>query len=118
MNKATVVATTIMALALMSIDSDAQINRSPSSQLPLSEEQPAEKRQISKKKLPEPIKQALKSEVLAMWDISEVYKVTPASGKLTYEVYFKNEDNMRGIARFDEDGNTLTEATQELTSTN
>lgn len=117
MNKSTVVVTTIMALALISMDSNAQIEKSPSSQLPLLKEQPTEKQQISKKKLPESIKQALKSEALAMWDISEVYKVTPASGKLTYEVYFKNEENMRGIARFDEDGNTLTEAAQELTRT-
>ncbi|MCJ8167173.1 hypothetical protein MKJ04_20195 [Pontibacter sp. E15-1] len=73
------------------------------------QEAPA-KQHISKEELPKSIRKALKSDVLTVWEVSDVYRIADANdGKATYEVYFINAEHNRAIARYDEHGNSVTD---------
>lgn len=112
MKKATVLAIALTVLGLVSIEAKAQSGNSPSTQQPPAAEQVRQatgKQQISQEELPDGIKKALKSDVLTVWQVSEVYKVAAGAtgAKTTYEVYFINAEQKRAIARFDGEGNTV-----------
>lgn len=71
--------------------------------------QPAEEKlQIQQEELPEAVKEALKSDALKEWTVSEVYKLAPdaadAAAKPTYEVFFTNAEQKQAKAIFDEQG--------------
>ncbi|GAA4422681.1 hypothetical protein GCM10023188_00540 [Pontibacter saemangeumensis] len=109
MKKATVLAIALTVLGLVSVEAKAQSSNSPSTQQPPAAEQVRQatgKQQIPQEELPDGIKKALRSDVLTVWQVSEVYKV--ASGaEATYEVYFINAEQKRAIARFDGEGNSV-----------
>ena len=109
MKKASVLAIVFTVLGLLSIEAKAQSSYSPSTQQPSAEQaqQVTEKQQISEEELPEGIKKALQSEVLTVWQVSEVYKVASGAAEPVYEVYFINAEQNRAIARFDGEGNTV-----------
>lgn len=113
MKKAAVLAIIITVLGLFSVEAKAQSSNSPSTQQPVTAQaqQAAGKQQISEEELPDGIKEALKSDVLTAWEVSEVYKVAAGAGDAKagaiYEVYFTNAEQMRAIARFDGEGNTV-----------
>jgi len=114
MKRAAILAIAFTVLGLFSVEAKAQYSNSPSTQQPLLAVQAHEapvKQQISEEELPDGIKQALKSDALTPWEVSEVYRVAAgaenAVAKATYEVYFTNAEKKRAIARFDEEGNTV-----------
>ena len=110
MKKASVLAIAFTVLGLLSTEAKAQTSNSPSIQQPPAAgqaQQATEKQQISEEELPDGIKKALQSEVLTVWQVSEVYKVACGAAGPTYEVYFINAEQNRAIARFDGEGNTV-----------
>lgn len=119
MKKATVLAIAFTVLGLFSIEAKAQSSNSLSTQQPPAAEQVTGKQHISKEELPDGIKKALQSEVLNVWQVSEVYKVLSgaANAGTTYEVYFINAEQKRAVARYDGEGNTVG-AKNNITLTN
>lgn len=113
MKKGAVLAIVITVLGLSSVEAKAQSSNSPSTQQPVTAQaqQPTGKQQISEEELPDGIKEALKSDVLTPWEVSEVYRVAAGAENTKagamYEVYFTNAEQMRAIARFDREGNTV-----------
>lgn len=106
----------IAAFGIFSLEAKAQVGNSPSTQHPQSAEQGLQepgKQQITASELPVGVKQALKSDVLKEWQISEVYivasNVEDAGVDTTYEVYFTNAEQKRAIARFNEEGEPIAE---------
>jgi hypothetical protein len=112
MYKGTVLAVAIAAFGIFSTEAKAQSDNSPSTQHPQTPEQAQQesgKQQITAEELPDGVKQALQSDVLKEWQISEVYKVGAAAqdAEATYEVYFTNAEQKRAIARFNEEGKSV-----------
>lgn len=110
MKKTAVLAIVITVLGLSTVEAKAQSSNSPSTQQPVTAQaqQATGKQQISEEELPDGIKEALKSDVLTAWEVSEVYRVAAdAKAEAIYEVYFTNAEQMRAMARFDGEGNTV-----------
>ena len=104
----------IAAFGLFSLEAKAQSGNSSSTQHPQSAEQVLQepsKQQITAGELPDSVKQALKSDVLKEWQVSEVYivasNVQDTGAKATYEVYFTNAEQKRAIARFNAEGKPI-----------
>lgn len=121
MKKVTVLAAAIALLGVASIDANAQSTQQEQTQQTQTQQEqqsaPAQgaegqREKITEDQLPEPIKEALKSDTYKDWKVSEINKVTPAataegaegSGKIVYEVTFTNAEGQSGVARFDETG--------------
>lgn len=118
MKKATVFAIAFATIGVFSLEANAQSTEAPTTQQPQATEQTQQetgKQSITAEELPDGVKQALKSDALKEWQVSEVYKVAPvaqdAAAKPTYEVLFTNAEQKRAIARFDEEGKAV--ASQE-----
>lgn len=114
MKKTGVLVIAVIGLGLFSTEAKAQLINSSSTQQPAVAEQArpdAERRQILEKELPAGVRKALKSDVLTVWKVREVYRVTTgaadAQAGAIYEIYLSNPDQMRAIARFDGEGNTV-----------
>jgi hypothetical protein len=118
MKKVTLLAFAFAAFGIAS-EATAQTQNTPSTQQPAQTEQAqpqdANKQQITQEELPEGVKQALTSDALKDWQVSEVYKVAPdaaagADAKATYEIYFTNAEQKQAVARFDETGKPVAKA--------
>ena len=114
MKKSAVLVIAVTGLGLFSTEAKAQLSSSPSTQQPAVAEQTqqaTERQQISKNELPAGVQKALKSDVLTVWKVREIYRVTTGAGdaqaSAIYEIYFTNAERMRAIARFDGEGNSV-----------
>ncbi|MCC9135821.1 hypothetical protein ACFSKU_17505 [Pontibacter silvestris] len=125
MKKVTFLAAAIALLGVASVDANAQATQEEQTQQTQqtqtqqeqigaqaqTESAEGKKEKITEDQLPEPIKQALKSDTYKDWTVSEINKVSPAAGegsqeagKIVYEVTFTNTEGQSGVARFDETG--------------
>ncbi|WP_299817910.1 hypothetical protein [uncultured Pontibacter sp.] len=111
MNKIFALVIVLVAVGVFS-GAKAQAPFAASSQLPEGALQgvPQEpgKEKIGKDDLPKAVKQALKSNELREWNVSEVYmvkaSVQQADPKPMYEVYLTNTERKRTVARFYRNG--------------
>ncbi|MFD1186601.1 hypothetical protein [Pontibacter rugosus] len=112
MKKITLVAFAFAACGALS-SAQAQSNIAPSTQQAEQvQTQTTGKEKIKEEELPEGVKQALKSDVLKEWQVSEVYKLAPEAAAETeatpvYEVYFTNAAQQKTVAQFDEAGQAI-----------
>ena len=114
MRKTPLLAIAIATFGVFSLEANAQSTEAPSTQLPLAAAQAqvrTDKQQITAEELPDGIRNALKSNILREWQVSEIYRLTPvAQGtalRPTYEVLFTNAAQKRAIARYNEEGKTV-----------
>ena len=114
MNKTCILVIAVTGLGLFSTEAKAQRSNSPSTQQPAVAEQvqqATERQQLPEKELPAGVRKALKNDVLTVWKVREIYRVidgaADAQAGAIYEIYFTNAEQMRAIARFDGEGNTV-----------
>lgn len=121
MKKTVVLVIAVTGLGLFSTEAKAQLSDSPSTQQPTAAQQATERRQIPEEELPTRVQKALRSDVLEVWEVREVYRVVTGAADAqtgaTYEVYLTNADRMRAIARFDGEGNAVRGTEKHIANT-
>ncbi len=115
MKKTFVFALALAGFSFVNIEANAQ---SDTTQTAVPQEQQTEQAQPAQEKvkieqeaLPEAVKEALKSDTLKEWTVSEVFQLAPdaadATAKPTYEVFFTNAEQKQAKAIFDEQGKII-----------
>ena len=106
MKKATLLAAAVALVGVSSLDANALASRQAPAQA-AQQGQEEKKEKVTHDQLPVPVQAALKSNVYKEWKMGDIYKITPATGaesKEVYEVTMTNALGQTGVVRMNSKG--------------